>query len=331
MKNVAVVGATGAVGTEFLEVLEKRNFPIKSLRLLASARSVGKKLKFKGEEIAVEELKHDSFTGIDIALFSAGAGRSKEFAPSAVKAGAIVVDNSSAFRMDAGIPLIVPEVNADEIKNHNGIIANPNCSTIQMVVALEPIRKAAGIKRVLVSTYQAVSGAGQAAMDECVAQTREYLEKTEMHIEKFPHQIAFNLIPHIDVFQDNFYTREEMKMVNETRKIMSLPNLPVSATCVRVPILRAHSESINIQTEKKLSREEALEIFRNAPGIKVKDDPDNLQYPMPIDASGDYYTWVGRVREDISQENGLDIFVVADQLLKGAALNTVQIAEKLLD
>lgn len=331
MKNVAVVGATGAVGTEFLEVLEKRNFPIKSLRLLASARSVGKKLKFKGEEIAVEELKHDSFTGIDIALFSAGAGRSKEFAPSAVKAGAIVVDNSSAFRMDAGIPLIVPEVNADEIKNHNGIIANPNCSTIQMVVALEPIRKVAGIKRVLVSTYQAVSGAGQAAMDECVAQTREYLEKTEMHIEKFPHQIAFNLIPHIDVFQDNFYTREEMKMVNETRKIMSLPNLPVSATCVRVPILRAHSESINIQTEKKLSREEALEIFRNAPGIKVKDDPDNLQYPMPIDASGDYYTWVGRVREDISQENGLDIFVVADQLLKGAALNTVQIAEKLLD
>ncbi len=329
-KNVAVVGATGAVGTEFLEVLEKRNFPIKNLKLLASARSAGKTLNFKGEKIPVEELTHDAFKGVEIALFSAGASRSKEFAPSAVKAGAIVVDNSSAFRMDEGIPLVVPEVNPHRIREHKGIIANPNCSTIQMVVALMPLHRAATIKRVVVSTYQAVSGAGQAAMDECVAQTADYLAGKELKIAKFPYRIAFNLIPHIDVFQENNYTKEEMKMVYETRKIMEIADLKVSATCVRVPVLRAHSESINIQTEKKLTRAQALEILGKAEGVKVKDDPSQLQYPMPIDASGDYFTWIGRVREDISQENGLDIFVVADQLLKGAALNAVQIAERLL-
>lgn len=326
-KKVAVVGATGAVGAELLKVLDKRNFPLSSLKLLASKRSVGKSLEFKGEKIQVEELTHDSFKGLDLALFSAGASRSKEFARGALDADCIVVDNSSAFRMDDNIPLVVPEVNPDDLKSHRGIIANPNCSTIQMVVALAPIHRAATLKRVVVSTYQAVSGAGLSAMNECVEQTRAVLDQREFKSESFTSQIAFNLIPHIDVFLENNYTREEMKMVYETRKIMHIPDLKLSATCVRVPVLRAHSESINIQTEKKLTREEAIRIFEESPGIRVKDDPSSLQYPMPIDATNNYSTWIGRIREDISQENGLDIFVVADQLLKGAALNAVQIAE----
>lgn len=330
-KVVAVVGATGAVGTEMLETLEKRNFPVDKLHLFASARSVGKKLAFRGEEITVEELTHQCFDGkgIDIALFSAGAGRSKEFAPDAVNAGAVVIDNSSAFRMDEEIPLVVPEVNPQDISKHKGIIANPNCSTIQMVVALKPIHDAAEIERVVVSTYQAVSGAGQAAMDECVQQTRDHLEGREVKPEKFTHQIAFNLIPHIDVFQENGYTKEEMKMVLETQKIMHAPKMKISATTVRLPVLRAHSESITVTTKKKLTAAKARELFEKFDGIIVQDNPDENLYPMPLMASRSYPVYVGRIREDISQENGLVFFCVADQLLKGAALNAVQIAELL--
>ncbi|HTL51508.1 MAG TPA: aspartate-semialdehyde dehydrogenase [Planctomycetota bacterium] len=328
-KVVAVVGATGAVGAEFLKVLEDRNFPIKSLKLLASARSTGKKLKFKGQELPVEELGPNSFKGVEVALFSAGAQRSKDFAPIAVKAGAIVVDNSSAFRMDEGIPLIVPEVNADVIKTHKGIIANPNCSTIQMVVAINPIHKEANIERVVVATYQAASGAGAEAMQELIDTTRHALEGKKVTPKKFLQQIAFNLFPHIDVFLENGYTKEEMKMVHETRKIMRAPNIQVTATCVRVPVLRAHSEAINLTTTRKISAARAREILSKAPGVKVLDNPAKNEYPMPILASGGYDTWVGRIREDISQKNGIDLFCSADQLLKGAAFNAVQIAELL--
>jgi len=330
-KRVAVVGATGAVGTEMLKTLEKRNFPVDALLAFASSRSAGKTLHFTGEKIVIEELTADCFKGedIDIALFSAGAGRSKEFAPAAVAAGAVVVDNSSAFRMDEGVPLVVPEVNPEDIKEHKGIIANPNCSTIQMVVALKPIADAAGLKRVVVSTYQAVSGAGQAAMDECVTQTKEHLEGKQVNVEKFAHQIAFNIIPHIDVFQENGYTREELKMVLETQKIMHLPDLLVSATAVRVPVLRAHSESITVTTSKKLTAAQARELLEKAEGVVVRDNPEKNEYPMPLMVSGEYPVYVGRIREDISQENGLVFWCVADQLLKGAALNAVQIAELL--
>ncbi|MGH7144037.1 MAG: aspartate-semialdehyde dehydrogenase [Candidatus Acidiferrales bacterium] len=328
-KVVAVVGATGAVGTEFLNVLADRNFPIRKLKLLASARSVGKHLTFKGEKIPVEELTADSFAGVEVALFSAGAQRSKEFAPAAVKAGAVVVDNSSAFRMDEGIPLVVPEVNADAIKTHRGIIANPNCSTIQMVVAINPIHQEATIQRVVVATYQATSGAGAEAMQELIDTTRLALEGKPIVAKKFAHQIAFNLFPHIDVFLENGYTKEEMKMVYETRKIMRAPNIQVTATCVRVPVLRAHSESINLTTAKKITAARAREILARAPGVRVIDDPTKNQYPMPILATGGYETWVGRIREDISQANGLELFCAADQLLKGAAFNAVQIAELL--
>lgn len=328
-KVVAVVGATGAVGAEFLKVLEDRKFPIKKLRLLASARSAGKTLKFNGTELPVEELGPDSFKGVEIALFSAGAQRSKDFAPLAVKAGAIVVDNSSAFRMDEGIPLIVPEVNADVIKTHKGIIANPNCSTIQMVVAINPIHREATIERIVVATYQAASGAGAEAMQELIDTTKLALEGKKISPKKFAQQIAFNLFPHIDVFLENGYTKEEMKMVHETRKIMRAPEIQVSATCVRVPVLRAHSESINLTTKRKITAARAREILSKAPGVKVLDDPSKNQYPMPILASGGYDTWVGRIREDISQKNGLELFCSADQLLKGAAFNAVQIAELL--
>lgn len=330
-KRVAIVGATGAVGTEMLETLEKRNYPVDELFLFASARSAGKKLKFKGTEVPVAELTADCFEGkgIEVALFSAGASRSKEFAPPAVEAGAVVVDNSSAFRMDEGIPLVIPEVNPEDIRAHKGIIANPNCSTIQMVVALKPLHDAATITRVEVSTYQAVSGAGQAAMDECVQQARDYLAGKPVRVEKFMHQIAFNLIPHIDAFTDNGYTKEEMKMVRETQKILHSPDLKVTATTVRVPVLRAHSESITISTEKKLTAAQARALFEKAPGIVVQDDPDKGIYPMPFFVSGSYPVYVGRIREDISQDKGLAFFCVADQLLKGAALNAVQIAELL--
>jgi len=331
-KRVAVVGATGAVGCEMLATLEKREYPVDELFLFASERSVGKKLKFRGKDCAVEELTEACFDGkkIDVALFSAGASRSKEFAPAAAASGALVIDNSSAFRMDEGVPLVVPEVNPEDAKRHKGIIANPNCSTIQMVVALKPLHDAAKILHVEVATYQAVSGAGQSAMDEFVKQTRDYLASEPLAIEKFAHQIAFNLIPHIDVFLDNGYTKEEMKMVDETRKIMHAPDLRVNSTTIRVPVLRAHSEVITVSTEKKLSASEARAILAKAPGIVVQDDPANNVYPMPFFASGSYPVYVGRIREDISQDKGITFFCVADQLLKGAALNAVQIAELFL-
>jgi aspartate-semialdehyde dehydrogenase len=329
LKNVAIAGATGAVGAELLKVLEDRDFPIGNLRLLASARSVGKKLRFRGEEIEVQELTTDAFQDIDIALFSAGAGRSKEFAPAAVSAGAVVVDNSSAFRMDPNVPLIVPEVNAHAIAGQHGIIANPNCSTIQMVMAIAPIHREANVERVVVATYQATSGAGAAAMNELLTSTKAALDGQTPSPENFTHPIAFNVIPHIDVFQPNGYTKEEMKMVLETQKILEAPGIQVSATCVRIPTLRAHSEAINLRTTRKLSVERVRELLKEAPGVTVVDDPTRNEYPMPLYATGGYDTLVGRIREDISQENGIDLFCVADQLLKGAALNAVQIAELL--
>ncbi|MCL6471516.1 MAG: aspartate-semialdehyde dehydrogenase [Firmicutes bacterium] len=328
--NVAVVGATGAVGEEMRLILEERNFPVGNLKLLASARSAGKKFSFKGEDIAVEELTKDSFSGIDIALFSAGASISKEFAPTAVEAGAVVVDNSSAFRMDADKPLVVPEVNPGDIKKHNGIIANPNCTTIIMLIALKPLYDYSRIKRVVVSSYQSASGAGAKGMDELIEQTKSFVAGKDIDVKFFAYQLLFNLIPHIDVFQDNGYTKEEMKMVNETRKIMGDPDILVSPTCVRVPVIRAHSESINIETEEKITPDKARELFARAPGLKVIDDPANKEYPMPLFAAGKDDCFVGRIREDISCENGLNFWVVGDQIRKGAALNAVQIAEELI-
>jgi len=332
-KNIAIAGATGAVGVEMIETLEKRGFPVGELRLLASSRSVGKKLKFKGAGIAVRELKEDSFEGIDIALFSAGASRSKEFAKHAVAAGAVVVDNSSAFRMDDDVPLVVPEVNPDAVRDHKGVIANPNCSTIIMLVAVNPLHKVAKVKRIVAATYQAASGAGAAAMRELEEQTRKLLDGGSPESEAFVHRLAFNLFPHIDVFQDNGYTKEEMKMVLESRKIMNHPELMVSCTCVRVPVPRAHSEALNIEFENEITPEEAKKILADAPGVELRDNPAENAYPMPADASGMYDVLVGRVRQDISRDDkrGLDIFVAGDQLLKGAALNAVQIAELLLD
>lgn len=328
-KNVAIVGATGAVGQEMLKVLEKRAFPLTNLKLLASARSAGKKIKFKNTEITVEELTKDSFKDVDIALFSAGGGISKEFAPYAVESGAVVVDNSSAFRMDEGVPLVVPEVNPEDIKQHKGIIANPNCSTIIMVVAIYPIHKLSPIKRIIASTYQAVSGGGAAAMQECIEQTKDFLAGKTVKAEKFAHQIAFNLIPHIDVFQENDYTKEEMKMVLETQKILHEPNLKIATTTVRVPVLRSHSESILVETEKKLSIAEIKEALNKAPGVIVEDEPSKNIYPMPFFTSEQDDVSVGRIRKDLSSENGINLWVAGDQLLKGAALNAVQIAEYL--
>ncbi|NQT32680.1 MAG: aspartate-semialdehyde dehydrogenase [Candidatus Omnitrophica bacterium] len=339
--NVAVMGATGAVGAQFLNLLAKRDFPIDEIRLLASERSKGKKLTFRDEEHDVQILSENSFEGIDIVLASAGASRSKEFLPHAVKAGAVCIDNSSAFRMDPDIPLVVPEVNPHAIKDHKGIIANPNCSTIQMVLPLCAINRAKGMKRVVVSTFQSVSGAGQQNILEMEAQVVR-LSKNETHhgigqhnvsegmINNFDHQIAYNLIPHIDVFLDNEYTKEEMKMVLETRKIMELPDLPVTATCVRVPVYYAHSESVNVETEKPVSREEAIELLKDFPGITVVDSPRENQYPMPIDVEGKDDVYVGRIRVDESVPSGLNLWVVADNLRKGAALNAIQIAELLI-
>jgi aspartate-semialdehyde dehydrogenase len=329
--NIAIVGATGAVGADMLRVLAERDFPINRLKLLASARSRGKKLVFKGKEIEVEELTHDSFKNIDIALFSAGASRSIEFAPSAVLAGAIVVDNSSAFRMNPNVPLIVPEVNSEDVLKHNGIIANPNCSTIIMVVPVAPLHKAKKLKRIIASTYQAVSGAGVQGMKELEKQTMQVMNKEEVKPKKFPHQIAFNLFPHIDIFLDNDYTKEEMKMVFETRKIMGLPKLQVNCTCVRLPVFRAHSESLLLEFEKDIIPEEARKILASSPGVKVLDNVSENIYPMPVTASGKDDVFVGRIRQDISRNDkkGLSIFIAGDQLLKGAALNAVQIAELL--
>ena len=328
-QHVAIAGATGAVGTEFLKLLEARDFPMKSLRLLASSRSAGSKLQFRGENLEVEELTQKSFKGIDIAFFSAGGSRSKEFAPHAVDSGAVVIDNSSAFRMDEKVPLVVPEINPKQAFEHQGLIANPNCSTIQMVVALNPIHRAANIQRVVVSTYQAVSGAGTSAMEELKQQLRAWANDEPMKQEVFPTQIAFNLFPHIDVFQDNGYTKEEMKMVHETRKIMNAPNMQISATCVRVPVLRAHSEAVWVETEKPLSESEARELFEKEPGIVVQDERESGGYPTPWHITETQETYVGRIRKDISHPNGLTFWVVADQLYKGAALNAIQIAEVL--
>ena len=328
-QHVAIAGATGAVGTEFLKLLEARDFPMKSLRLLASSRSAGSKLKFRGENLEVEELTPKSFKGIDIAFFSAGGSRSKEFAPHAVDSGAVVIDNSSAFRMDEKVPLVVPEINPKQAFEHQGLIANPNCSTIQMVVALNPIHRTANIQRVVVSTYQAVSGAGASAMEELKQQLRAWANDEPMKQEVFPTQIAFNLFPHIDVFQDNGYTKEEMKMVHETRKIMNAPNMQISATCVRVPVLRAHSEAVWVETEKPLSESEARELFEKEPGIVVQDERESGGYPTPWHITETQETYVGRIRKDISHPNGLTFWVVADQLYKGAALNAIQIAEVL--
>ena len=330
--NVAVVGATGAVGEQMREVLEEREFPVGELRLLASERSAGQFLSFQQKQIRVEVLTEDSFEDIDIGLFSAGASVSAEFAPIAVRAGAVVIDNTSFFRMEPDVPLVVPEVNANEIGKYKtrGIIANPNCSTIQMVVVLKPIHDAARIKRVVVSTYQSVSGAGRKAMEELSHQVAALFSGKEIEKEKFPHQIAFNCIPHIDAFVENGYTKEEMKMINETRKILNEPLLPVTATTVRVPVFCSHSESVNVETERKLTAQQAKALLREAPGIIVADEPQSDVYPMAIDAVGTDAILVGRIREDDSIANGLNLWVVADNLRKGAALNAVQIAEILI-
>ena len=330
--NVAVAGATGAVGGAMLDVLARRNFPLGELRLLASERSVGKKLTFKGEEIKVQLLSKDAFEGIDIALFSAGGDRSLEFAPAAAAAGAVVVDNSSAFRMDPEIPLVVPEVNPHAIAQYKkrGIIANPNCSTIQMLVALKPIHDRVGIKRIVVSTYQAVSGTGAKAIEELKQQVLDYAAGKPMQHKVYPYQIAFNCLPQIDSFLGNGYTKEEMKMVNETRKMFEDPTIGVTATTVRVPVFYGHSESVNIETKEKISAAQVKELLANAPGVKLVDDPANLKYPLAIDCAGNFETLVGRIREDESIANGINLWVVADNILKGAALNAVQIAEVLI-
>ncbi len=326
--HVAVVGATGAVGIEMLETLEKRNFPIGKLTPLASARSAGKTLPFRGEKIAVQELTKDSFDGVDIALFSAGGRISKEFAPAAVEAGAVVVDNSSAFRMDDSVPLVVPEINAADVARHKGIIANPNCSTIVTVMALYPLHQAFGVKRIFASTYQAVSGSGAMGIAELKRQVGEINEGREVSREVYPHQIAFNVLPHVDVFLDNGYTNEEMKMVHESRKIMGLPDFQASVTCVRVPVYRAHSIAVSAEFEKPVSVERAREAINAAPGIDLNDDVTSNDYPLPLESAGQDNCQIGRIRRDCAMENGLSFWVVGDQLLKGAALNTVQIAEE---
>jgi aspartate-semialdehyde dehydrogenase len=329
--KVAVCGATGAVGNQMIQCLEERDFPVGELRLLASERSRGKKLTYKGEEIPVQVLDNASFQGIEIALFSAGGSISSEYAPLAAEAGAVVVDNSSAWRMDPMVPLVVPEVNPQAVAGYTnkGIIANPNCSTIQMVVVLRAIHELAGLERVVVSTYQAVSGTGQKAIVELEEQLKALHEGRQPEAKVYPQQIAWNLLPHIDVFLDNGYTKEEMKMVLETRKIMGDDSIQVSATCVRVPVRYGHSEAVNLQTKKKVSPDEVRQALAKAPGVKVVDDPAKLLYPTPLMAAGQDLTLVGRIREDISQPRGIDLFLVADNIRKGAATNAVQIAELL--
>ncbi|MBS3975124.1 MAG: aspartate-semialdehyde dehydrogenase [Syntrophomonadaceae bacterium] len=326
--NIAIVG-TGAVGKTLIEILLERKFPVRNLKLLATSRSAGQLVTYGDQEIIIEETRADSFEGIDLALF-AGGGASKEFAHEAVLRGATVIDNSSTFRLDPTVPLVVPEVNPEDVKFHQGIIANPNCSTIQMVVVLKPLHDAAKIKRVVVSTYQAVSGAGQEAMEELIDQTKSLLQGQPLEVKAFPFQIAFNLIPQIDVFVEKGYTKEEMKMVHETRKILHDDEISICATTVRVPVLRSHSESVNIETTVKITPAEARNILRNAPGVVVVDDPANRSYPMPIYTSNRDEVFVGRIREDISTSNGLCMWVVADQLRKGAATNAIQIAELLV-
>lgn len=328
-QNIAVVGATGAVGIEILRVLERRNFPVASLKLLASKRSVGKTLEFNGKPYKVEELAADAFKGVDIAFFSAGATRSREFIPAAKAAGAVVIDNSSAFRMDPNTPLVVPEVNPGDLRKHKGVIANPNCTAAILAVAVWPIHQAVGIRRIVVSTYQSASGAGAAAMRELEDQAHAFAEGKEITHSVFPHQIAFNVFSHNTKVADNGYNEEENKVVEETRKMFHAPDLPIVPTCIRVPVLRAHSESIVLELEAPMSPEEARTILSRAPGVKIVDDPAANHFPMPLEASGDLDVHVGRIRRDLSNPNGLALFVAGDQLLKGAAWNAVQIAEEL--
>jgi len=330
MYDVAVVGATGLVGREMVSILEGRDFPVRSLRLLATSRSQGMVIKFKGKDIIVEEAKPESFKGVQIALFSAGEKGSKELSPQAVKSGAIVIDNSNAFRMEPDVPLVVPEVNEEKLKGHKGIIANPNCSTIQMVVALAPIHRRYKIKRIVVSTYQSVSGTGREAVDELWEETRDIIESKTITPKVYPHQIAFNLLPHIDIFYPNGYSKEEMKMVNETRKILDDQTIRVCATTVRVPVFRAHSESVNIETELPITPEEVRDLLSKSPGIVIMDKPEECIYPMPILAEGRDEVFVGRIRRDESIENGIAMWIVSDNIRKGAALNAVQIAESLI-
>jgi aspartate-semialdehyde dehydrogenase len=337
--NVAVVGATGAVGKKIVALLEERDFPIKQLKLLSSKRSAGTQVIFKGETITVDEANDDSFQDIDIALFSAGGSVSKRFAHEAVKRGAVVVDNTSAFRMDENVPLVVPEVNEADLALHQGIIANPNCSTIQMVAALKPIQEAFGMKRVIVSTYQAVSGAGNQAVEELRKQAEQFLNQEEMTSEILPvkgdnkhYPIAFNALPQIDLFQDNGYTFEEMKMINETKKIMHAEHLSIAATCVRLPFFTSHAESVYIEVEQDgLTTEDIWKVLENAEGIILQDNPEMQDYPTPLRASGKKEVFVGRVRKDLDHERGFHMWIVSDNLLKGAAWNTVQIAERLID
>jgi len=329
--RIAIVGATGMVGQEFVRVLEQRNFPIESIDLLASDRSAGKKLFFLHKEIVVKETTLESFKNIDIALFSAGSEISRYYSPIAAQSGAVVIDNSSAFRMDPKVPLVVPEINPEDIKKHRGIIANPNCSTIQMVAALYPLHKVNTIKRIIVSTFQSVSGTGTAAVDELTLQSKQVLDGQSVVPHVYPHQIAFNVLPEIDVFLDNSYTKEEWKMVEETRKIMHANDLAISATCARVPVFIGHSEAINVEFSKAMSPDEARRILAQAQGVKLLDDPTISLYPQPWSTAGTDEVFVGRIRRDSSHENGLVMWVVADNIRKGAALNAVQIAEVMIE
>ncbi len=329
-KHVAIAGATGAVGADMLNCLERRDFPVGKMTLLASSRSIGRTLKFRGEEIAVQELTSDSFEGVDIAFFSAGASRSLEFAPAAARAGAVVIDNSSAFRMDAGVPLVVPEINAGDIPANKGIIANPNCTTIITLMGLNPLHKEFGVKKVVAASYQAVSGSGAQAIKELRSQVVALAEGGEVVNEVYPHQIAFNVIPQVDVFLENGYTKEEMKMQNEGRRILHSPEFLASVTCVRVPVYRSHSIAVTAEFEKPVDVARARACIDAAPGVRVVDDPGNALYPTPLDTTETDECLVGRIRKDVALDNALSFWVVGDQLLKGAALNAVQIGECLL-
>jgi aspartate-semialdehyde dehydrogenase len=328
--KVAVVGATGAVGQTTLKILEERKFPVSELRLFASERSVGKTMTFKGERLTLEPLGAGSFKGIDVALFSAGSAQSKQFAPEAVKAGAVVVDKSSAFRMDPTVPLVVPEINGHAVKGHRGIVACPNCTTIVTVMPLAPLHETGRLRRVIATSYQAVSGAGVQGVDALREETLAWARGEAITPRYFPHQIAFNVIPHVDKFGDNGYTGEELKLVNEVRKILELPNLPISPTTVRVPVFTAHSIAVNAETEVKVSAQRAREVFASFPGLKLWDEPGENRYPMPVTVEGQDECYVGRIREDLSLANGLNFWVTGDQLRKGAALNGIQIAELLI-
>jgi aspartate-semialdehyde dehydrogenase len=327
--HVAVVGATGAVGIEMIKTLENRNFPVSKLTLLASSRSVGKKLKFRGDDVLVQELKADAFKGIDVALFSAGGSISKEFAPLAARSDCVVVDNSSAFRQDDSVPLVIPEINAADVKWHKGIIANPNCTTAITLMALYPLHKAFGVTRIFASSYQAVSGTGAKAIEELRRQVDELAAGKPVTKEIYPHQIAFNVLPHVDSFLPDGYTKEEMKMQNEGRKIMHHPGFRASVTCVRVPVYRAHSVAVSAEFQKPITAEAAREVLQSAPGLDIIDDPANKRYPLPLDVAERYNCAAGRIRKDCALDNGLCFWVCGDQLLKGAALNAVQIAEEL--